>query len=109
MSVNLEQAEGVGFGKEMAEPPPHPCKPKDASSATVPARPSFSNSLRVGLRIDIYFRCVLHGESRAHMVLTLPEHLYIYGRDGTFFTICITPVLYPLKVSRTSSSEIAKP
>jgi len=27
------------------------------------------------------------------MVLTLPEHLYIYGRDGTFFTICITPVL----------------
>jgi hypothetical protein len=43
------------------------------------------------------------------MVLTLLERLYIYGRYGTFLTTRITPVLQPLKVSRTSSLKIAKP
>src|SRR6266403_1844746 len=47
MSVNLEQAPGTGGG--VTEPPPHPCKPKDASSATAVPTPSFSSSRRVKL------------------------------------------------------------
>src|SRR2546430_11516669 len=49
MSVNLEQAPGTG-GK-VTEPPLHPCKPKDASSATAVPTPSFSSSRRVKLCI----------------------------------------------------------
>src|ERR1700730_10415748 len=48
MSVSLEQADGTeGTGGDVREPPPQPCKPKDASSATVVAAPSFSSSRRV--------------------------------------------------------------
>ncbi len=49
MSVNLEQAPGTGGG--VTEPPLHPCKPKDASSATAVPTPSFSSSRRVKLCI----------------------------------------------------------
>src|SRR5882762_9038593 len=44
MSVILEQVPGIGSG--VTEPPPHPCKPKDASSATAVPAPSFSSSRR---------------------------------------------------------------
>src|SRR5229473_3284825 len=58
MSVILEQAPGTGGG--VTEPPLHPCKPKDASSATAVPTPSFSSSRRVKLRIGcISLRCVL--------------------------------------------------
>src|SRR6266850_1369376 len=49
MSVILEQVAGTGGG--LTEPPPHPCKPKDASSATAVVAPSFSSSRRVKLCI----------------------------------------------------------
>lgn len=53
MSVRLEHADGVGGGG-LTVPPlalPQPCSPKDASSATVAAAPSFNTSRRVRLRM----------------------------------------------------------
>src|ERR1700688_219646 len=62
MSVNLEQTEGTGGGA--TEPPPHPCKPKDASSATAGAAPSLSSSRRVKFCIDLIIRCALRSKGR---------------------------------------------
>ena len=50
MSLNLEQTDGTE-GTD-GEAPPQPCKPKDASSATAVADPSFSSSRRVTLCIN---------------------------------------------------------
>jgi hypothetical protein len=101
MSVNLEQLEGVGFGNEMTEPPPHPCKPKDASSATAPATPSFSNCLRVGFFIVINLDAAYEAKVESTH-LTVLERLYVYRHDETFLTPA-SPHALTFEVSRMST------
>src|SRR6266550_7389774 len=70
MSVNLEQAPGTG-GK-VTEPPLHPCKPKDASSATAVPTPSFSSSRRVkwcigSKSLDAFYGAMVGRASRSRL------------------------------------------
>src|SRR5271166_6424088 len=65
MSVNCEQAAGVGVGgvtTPIPPPLPHPCKPNDASSAKAPAAPSLKSSLRVSF--PMRFKRGMHPATR---------------------------------------------
>src|SRR5437879_10803172 len=88
MSVNLEQAPGTG-GK-VTEPPLHPCKPKDASSATAVPTPSFSSSRRVKLCIgskslDAFYGAVV-GRAGQVPVGRVAVHFSINLNSTSFLT-----------------------